>query len=199
MTRITRASLGPMAQRVEVWLVPLDRTDAETGRLLQVLSPEECERAGEAPRALRKRRYVARQAALRTILAERTESRPADITFTRSTLGRPELEGAQGVRFSVSDSAGLALVAVAGSEIGVDVEQIRERPAAARAAALGIDRFFERWTELEATGKALGTGLTGVAAATGITCAPLDVGPGFAAAVAVATDRIQVRLRPYFG
>jgi phosphopantetheinyl transferase len=102
------------------------------------------------------------------------------------------------VRFSVSDSGDLALVAIARREVGVDVEQIRERPAAARAAPLGTRAFFERWTSIEATGKALGTGLARRRPGDrGLACASLDVGRGFAAAVAVEANGVDVRLRPY--
>jgi 4'-phosphopantetheinyl transferase len=183
---------------VDVWVVPLDRPERELQGLYEVLSPEERERAGEPPLPARKRRYAARQAALRAILAERTGS-PADaLPLVRREHGKPALAGKQELRFSVSDSDGLALVAIAGREIGVDVERIRDRPVARRAAALGVGRFFEQWTRLEATGKALGTGLGGRDARHHrLACTSLDVGAGFAAAVAVAADAIDVRLHPY--
>jgi 4'-phosphopantetheinyl transferase len=184
-----------MPELVEVWVVPLDRDDEEVLRLRGLLSREERDRAGEAPLAQRKRRYVARQAALRSILAERTGVAPGEIRFTRSVNGKPALAGdGRGLEFSVSDSAGLALVALAAREVGIDVEQIRDRPAA-RRAGLGTDRFFERWTRIEATGKAVGAGLLGSGSPGGLTCRPLDVGPGFAAAVAVAAGEIRLRLR----
>jgi 4'-phosphopantetheinyl transferase len=186
-----------MPELVDVWVVPLERTDDEIRRLWGVLSAEERERAGRLPLAPRKRRYVARQGALRLILGARTESAPERLPLVRSEHGKPALGGEHDLRFSVSDSADLALVAVAGRDVGVDVEQIRNRPAATRAAALGIDRFFERWTRLEAEGKARGTGLLGRRGRERLTCTSIDVDPGFAAAVAVAADRIEVLLRPY--
>lgn len=187
-----------MPALVEVWVVPLDRSDDEIRRLHGLLSPDERERAGEAPVAQRKRRYVARQAALRSILAARIGSPPGELRFTRSKRGKPALEGDRsGLQFSVSDSADVALVALATCEVGIDVEQIRDRPAARRATGLGIDQFFERWTRLEATGKAAGTGLVNSPAPADLTCRSLDIAPGFAAAVAVAAGGIEVRLRPY--
>jgi phosphopantetheinyl transferase len=198
VTRITPDSLDMMPALVEVWVVPLDREDEEIRRLRATLSPDERERAGEAPTAQRKRRYVARQAALRSILADRIGSAPGELRFTRSTRGKPALEGDEpGLQFSVSDSAGLALVALAERQVGIDVEQIRDRPAARRAAALGIERFFERWSRMEATGKAVGAGVLGPREPGILTCRSLDVGPGFAAAVAVAAVGIEVRLRTY--
>jgi 4'-phosphopantetheinyl transferase len=179
-------------------MVPLDPPERDLRRLQALLSTAERERAGEPPFTPRKRRYVARQGALREILGRYTGIAPAELKLVRSVLGKPKLAEHDGVCFSVSDSAGLALVAVARREVGVDVEQIRRRLAAARAAPLGTDAFFARWTRNEAVGKALGTGLLRPRGGDGaITCTSLDVGSGFAAAVAVAADRVEVRLRPY--
>jgi len=186
-----------MPERVDVWVVPLDPTDEELARLIDVLSLEELRRANGPPLTHRKRRYVARQAAVRSILGERTGAAPEQVRFTRSQHGKPGLAGGDDLSFSVSDSGDLALVAVAARDVGIDVEQIRARPIAARAGLLGVDDFFERWTRWEAIGKARGRGLAGAREHEGLTCTSLDVAPGFAAAVAVAADRIEVRLRPY--
>jgi 4'-phosphopantetheinyl transferase len=182
---------------VDVWVVPLERSDAQIRGLYDMLSPEERARAGTLPLGPRKRRYVARQAALRSILAERVGTSPDRLRLVRSLRGKPALAGGHDVQFSVSDSGDLALVALAGRDVGVDVERVRERPAARRAAASGIDGFFERWTRFEATGKARGKGLLARAGEDGLICEPLEIAPGYAAAVAVAAGRIEVRLRPY--
>jgi 4'-phosphopantetheinyl transferase len=186
-----------MPEPVEIWMVPLDPPERELLRLHGLLSPGERERAGEPPFAPRKGRYVARQGAVREILARYTGVSPARLELVRSGLGKPMVAGTA-VHFSVSDSDDLALVAIARREVGVDVEQIRERPAARRAAPLGTRAFFERWTRIEATGKALGTGLARRRPGDrGLAFASLDVGRGFAAAVAVEADGVDVRLRTY--
>lgn len=186
-----------MTEQVEIWVVPLDPPDAELERLHALLSRDERRRAGPPPFPPRKRRYVARQGAVREVLARYAAIPPKRLELVRSMRGKPMVAGADELRFSVSDSGDLALVAVAGREVGVDVERVYDRPAA-RRAAIGTERFFERWTRLEATGKALGTGLVrprGSGAA--LACTSLDLGPGFAGAVAVAADEVRVRLRPY--
>jgi len=182
---------------VDVWIVPLERTDAEVDGLLATLSADERERAGSPPHGRRKRSYIARQAALRALLGARTGTAPELLSFARAPGGKPALVGADDVMFSVSDSAELALVAIAGCEVGVDVEQIRDRPAVARAPELGAKRFFARWTALEARGKARGRGLLGCHSGADVACASIDVGCGYAAAVAVADDEMRVRLHPY--
>ncbi len=187
-----------MPQGVDVWIVPLDRSDAEVERLYELLSGEERERAGRPPHAPRKRRYVMRQGATREILAPYTGEAPQALEIVRSSAGKPAIAGGGEVRFSVSDSGDLALVAVARRDVGVDVEQVMDRAAARRAGALGLERFFERWTRLEAVGKARGSGLLRLRRpGAEVTCHSLSVAPGFAAAVALAGDRLSVRLRPY--
>jgi 4'-phosphopantetheinyl transferase len=186
-----------MSEPVDVWVVPLDRPEHELLQAYDALSPDERTRAGDAPFPVRKRRYVARQAAVRTILAERTGSAPDEVQIVRSWHGKPAVTGEPELRFSVSDSGDLALVAIARCDVGIDLERIRDRPAAQRAAQLGIDRFYERWTRLEAEGKAVGTGLLRPQGRKRVTCTSIDVGPRFAAAVAVAADGAEVVLRPY--
>jgi phosphopantetheinyl transferase len=186
-----------MPTPVEIWTVALDPSEEEVRRLHGVLSAAERERAGEPPFGPRKRRYVARQGALREILGRQLGLPAAEVEIARSVGGKPVLAGDLDLRFSVSDSADLALVAIAGHEVGVDVEQVRARPASLRSS-LGREKFFERWTRAEAVGKARGTGLMRAGGVDGaFTCTSLDVGPGFAAAVAVGADRVQVRLRAY--
>jgi 4'-phosphopantetheinyl transferase len=189
--------LHVVTEPVEIWVVPLDPPENELRRLHGLLSEEERRRAGGPPFAPRKRRYVARQGALREILARYAAVPPERLELVRSNRGKPMVAGAGSLRFSVSDSADLALVAVARREVGVDVEEVRRRAASERAA-IGTETFFEGWTRLEATGKALGTGLLRPRNRDGkLACASLDVGPGYAAAVAVAADGVEVRLRPY--
>jgi len=88
---------------------------------------------------------------------------------------------------NLSHSGGLALVAVsAGREVGVDIERARPRYTAA---------FLHDWVLREATTKCLGTGLSGPRAGPAAAdpwTAGLEVGPDFAAAIAVEGSRCQL-------
>jgi 4'-phosphopantetheinyl transferase len=190
------ATFAALNEPVEIWTVPLDPPEPELRRLHALLSGEERRRAGSPPFPPRKRRYVARQGALREILARYAAVEPQRLELVRSNRGKPMLSGGD-LHFSVSDSADLALVAVARREVGVDVEQVRKRAASERAG-IGTETFFQDWTRLEAIGKARGLGLVRPGAdSPGLACASVDVGPGFAAAVAVVADAVDVRLHPY--
>jgi|SRR5690349_17497261 len=122
---------------------------------------------------------VGSRRALRGILG-RYLGLPADeLRFERGRHGKPRLAEPEGeIEFNLSHSGSLALVAVARREVGVDVERIRTRRP--------VD-FYRRWADREARVKYLGTGLTGPVPpdSTEPAVHRLDVGPGYAASVAI--------------
>jgi 4'-phosphopantetheinyl transferase len=147
--------------------------------------------------------------ALRRVLGAYLEEDPAAIELRRGPHGKPALaDPTATLRFNLSHSGGLALIAVVdGREVGVDVE--RERPrrnllrlaeraldpveAAAVRAAAPADRltlFHQAWARREAAAKCHGAGLRAPPPDTPVAVADLDVGPGFAAAIAVAGEAV---------
>ncbi len=127
--------------------------------------------------------------------------------------GKPRLAAEpERLSFNLSHSGALALIAVApaGIEVGVDVERLRPRrdparlaarwlPAAdaeAVAGASGAEReevFHRAWTRHEARVKCTGAGLSGPPPPTSVVARQLDVGPGYAAAVAFDRDALAGR------
>lgn len=130
--------------------------------------------------------------------------------------GKPQLAREPGrLSFNLSHSGGLALIAIApgGVEVGVDVERLRPRRDLARlaarwlpgadaeavAATVGPEReavFYAAWTRHEARVKCTGGGLSGPVPGPDVVAHQLDVGDGYAAALAVAyagTPRIALR------
>lgn len=91
-----------------------------------------------------------------------------DATVLRTAAGKPYFADLP-IRFSLSHSGEMAILAVSDREIGADIEQLREvdtrlaeRFFTAREAAYVAgdrDRFFEVWTKKEAYGKWKGDGL----------------------------------------
>jgi 4'-phosphopantetheinyl transferase len=168
-------TLGP--NEVHVWRIALGRADGGEASLAATLSPDEQTRAARLPAAHARRRFVAARGALRTILGRYAGLAPAELRFCYGLRGKPALDLATPLRFNLSHSSELALLAVAhGREIGVDVEAIRadrelERIAdrffsAAEVAALRAappeeraDAFYRCWTRKEAYIKAVGDGL----------------------------------------
>jgi 4'-phosphopantetheinyl transferase len=174
------------------------------------LPAPERERAEAFRRPEAAARWTAARWALRTILGRYLDQDPAQIELSLGEQGKPHLVGAaDALSFNLSHSGSLALVVVAaGREVGVDVERIDPRRdvlalaeralgpegAAAVRAAPSDQRqatFFARWTEHEARLKCLGTGLgTPPPKQVPVAVRLLDVDQGYAAAVAVAGERL---------
>jgi 4'-phosphopantetheinyl transferase len=148
---------------------------AELHRLLDADERRRAERFG--PEAARQR-FVAAHAMLRHLLAARTGAPPQRLRFAAGPHGKPALIDAPAAapRFNLAHSGNLAVVALAGDELGTDVEALRPFPRAERFAA----RFFapseqrwllakpeagrghaalELWTFKEAYLKAVGSGI----------------------------------------
>ena len=152
--------------------------------------------------------------ALREVLAAYLEAAPEAIRIVAGEHGKPELADG-GLRFNLSHSGDIALVAVARErDVGVDVERIDGRrdvlalaeralgadAAAAVRAAPATDRvavFHRGWTRREAVAKCAGTGLSTRPPDAPRQVIDLDVGEDYAAALAVAgAAPVRVELRP---
>ena len=169
--------LGP--DECHVWRVPLDAPAQDVERLRSLLSAEERARAARFVFEADRRRFVVAHGGLREILAGYVGVAPASLTFASGPSGKPAVvEPRTGLRFNLSDSRGLALVAVTrGREVGVDVEAVRaaedlddlgascfspteRRALAAVPEASRLEAFFDGWTRKEAFVKMLGDGLS---------------------------------------
>jgi 4'-phosphopantetheinyl transferase len=159
----------PAAEDVHLWALDLSRPPGEVGGLL---SSEDLRRA-ERLKAGRDQWVVAR-AGLRALLAgylDAPDPSALDITGT----GKPRLDPPSPLRFNLSHSGDVALVAVAaGREVGVDVEAVkrgRDVAGLARRTLLASERaavmeapdrdlaFHRHWVAKEAFVKATGRGI----------------------------------------
>lgn len=150
---------------------------------------------------------MAAREALREVLSRYLDGvEPTAIKLRSGEHGKPELAGqTSGLRFNLSHSGSLALVAIAEREVGVDIEYIEPRrdflALAERAlGAKGIaairtaapeDRegaFYLEWSRHEALVKCLGTGLARPLPEQGATVVSIAAPRGYAAALAVAGD-----------
>jgi 4'-phosphopantetheinyl transferase len=166
---------------VHVWKINLAAPPGEVSRLRNFLSAVEREQAARFHFAQNQRRFVVRRAILRRLLAASLETKPDAIQFKILSHGKPQVLGQEspdGLRFSCSHSADLALVALArGRELGVDLEQHRPLAEAEELAGkffssseiselaalpqpLKMPAFFNGWTRKEAFLKAIGLGLS---------------------------------------
>ncbi len=157
------------------------RTDTETdpasrARQLALLSAEEQARHIGFQSGRDRHQYLVSHALLRQALSLFAPVAPHAWQFARDAHGRPYIAGPAGhgsLRFSLSHTRGLAVVAVAQNvDVGVDVEAARPHPdlggvaaaafTAAEVAQLAArpELFYDIWTLKEAYVKARGLGLS---------------------------------------
>ncbi|MGO9088041.1 MAG: 4'-phosphopantetheinyl transferase family protein [Candidatus Sulfotelmatobacter sp.] len=154
---------------------------ATAGSEANVLSPDEIGRATRFHFERDRIHFTRCRSVLRGLLAGYLVIPATEIRFEYLTSGKPQVAAEQNpnaLQFSVSHSAGMALIAV-GSELrlGVDIEKIRgdvdtaslaERFFSLRERAglralpdhLHVPGFFACWTRKEAFLKATGEGLS---------------------------------------
>jgi 4'-phosphopantetheinyl transferase len=140
------------------------------------LSADEQLRAEQLGAPPERRRYILSRIVLRHVLAGYQGIAAVQVPLAREPGGRPFLQGAGQLFFSLSHSGDTAVIAVADVNVGVDVERVRPVPRAAGIArrilhpdtvaaleALPERRyeaaFLDAWTQREAHVKAVGGGL----------------------------------------
>lgn len=182
MAEILDSASGKLFRRgdeVHLWRIPIGGEEWPAEDLL-LLDPGERARAARFVFARHRAPWIRARAALRRILARYVDATPETLPFQVGEWGKPSLCGSNGesLRFNLSHSGGLALLAVAwGREVGVDVERIRptvelldlatrffspSEVAALRAVddARRERAFFACWSRKEALIKADGRGLS---------------------------------------
>lgn len=162
--------LLPPADEVHVWALDLSRSPGEVGALL---SSGDLRRAESIAGARQRALWVAARAGLRGVLGRYLDRDPAALRLRES--GKPRLEPRSPLRFNLSHSGDVALLAVASErELGVDVEELdrsRDVDALARRMLLAAERaavaeaddralaYYRHWVAKEAYVKATGRGL----------------------------------------
>ena len=165
-----------------VWAVDLERERYDGYVLAETLSEDEWARADRFVYEKHRADFVAARGCLRVMLARYVGCKPGELAFFYGEHGKPALASPwdkSQLRFNLSHSTGLALIAVSmRHEIGVDVEHISRKVGQMqdiakryfapgeyeRLCALPREEqrraFFHCWTRKEAYLKAVGAGLT---------------------------------------
>jgi 4'-phosphopantetheinyl transferase len=176
------AQLPALQDHIHVWAVRLDAATVDLDRPGALISLDERERAERFKFERDRRRYLVAHVALHEILQRYLPIVSAGLSFDIGANGKPSLPQAlapSGVRFNISHSNEMALLAVCHKrEVGVDIEYVKEdfefqevaerfftakEVAALRGLPASLQRqsFFKCWTSKEAFLKAKGTGLSG--------------------------------------
>jgi len=167
------------SDEVHSWCASLDVSPETCARLYATLTPDERSRSAHFQFERDRQRFIAAHGVLRDLLGRYLQTQPGRIRFVYNAFGKPEVSPEFGnrLRFNLSHSGGLALIAIAtASNVGVDVEYMQARSDYADVARhffstaevdyltalpshLYAEAFFCCWTKKEAFLKACGEGL----------------------------------------
>ncbi len=169
------------SNEIHVWRVFLAQTASILQSLEQTLSRDERTKAQRFYFEKDRRQFIVSRGALRTILSHELDIHPRDLRFGYNPYGKPSLipeQGGDTLRFNLSHSHGLALIAITKNrDIGIDIERIRRdfsyqpiaesffsplENAVLRSLPQHLQHkaFFTCWTRKEAYIKAVGKGLS---------------------------------------
>lgn len=146
------------AGEVHVWRTAAASSPAQEQRLAQWLLPEERARAARYKFERDQRRAIVTQGTLRRLLGWYLDQPPEKFRFVTGPHGKPALLEPASLRFNLSHSHGLVLLAFAWNvELGVDVETLRPEVEAEQLTK----RYFSpaeqtEWERLPATERRLG-------------------------------------------
>ncbi|HEY0281859.1 MAG TPA: 4'-phosphopantetheinyl transferase superfamily protein [Rhizomicrobium sp.] len=159
---------------VEIVLLSADITGPALSEIGAVLTTAETDRAHHFHFEADRRRWIVGRASLRYLLSRRLGIPPQSLQFGCGTHGKPFLPASR-LHFNLSHSGNVVAIALAASDVGIDVEERHDIPdmhqvasrffsplelAGINAATDPIGVFFRIWTMKEAVVKALGGGLS---------------------------------------
>ena len=163
------------AKFVDIWSGDILSEQSEEKLYYQYLNATEKQKAGTFARSELQRKYIKTRGVLRKVLAEYLNERPQQVNIKLAEYGKPFVD--QTLFFNLSHSANRFVIAVTNvSEIGVDLEQVRQRKNLQGLvkkcfSALEINyweglseqqkifAFYQFWVRKEAFVKAIGRGI----------------------------------------
>ncbi len=175
---------------VHVWRTSLDQPFQSLERFRRMLEPDELNRASRFHFEKHRQHFIVARGFLRSVLGRYLKMHPEALRFSYGAYGKPALASEHVLRFNLSHSHEVALLAVTlNVDLGVDVEHIRADFASEEIArrffsraevevfnALSqeerVEAFFRCWTRKEAYIKAIGKGLSQALDAFDVTLAP---------------------------
>jgi 4'-phosphopantetheinyl transferase len=208
----------PGSSDIHLWRIALS---ADVARLVPSLSAAELVRLARC-QGDRRPRFVTSHGAMRQVLARYLQCAPADVPLIAEYGHAPTVPG---LSLSLAHCDDVALLAVSGTSVGVDIEPADagvdddlSELAEATLARAELERFHETpvwerprswvrlWVRKEAVLKARGEGLTDRTlcdldvsedGVDELTVADVDVGAGHVAAAASAARNPQIRMEEW--
>lgn len=165
-------------EEAHIWRADLELDECFQSSLLQLLSPDEKNRAHKFRFAKDRRNFIAARGILRTLIGKYLKLKPAEISFQYNEFGKPGIVNNNYLHFNISHSQNVALFAFTKKfNIGVDVEFVNPNIEVKDIATNFFSEneilkllvlpekqqtlgFFNCWTRKEAFIKAVGEGLS---------------------------------------
>jgi len=175
LSHTQRQPLEP--DQVHAWLFHLNFTPPAIKRFYPLLSQDEKERSERFVHFIHRKRYIASQGFVRTVLSWYADLAPEALVFAKAEHGKPHLCGEDlNIQYNLTHSNNLAMLSVSRHETGIDVEYLDRKnewqgiirrfftPEEQQAIfSLPEDQqhtaFFQVWTRKEAHMKVTGQGL----------------------------------------
>lgn len=164
-------------KKVKIWQVDIDdRQYDDYVAHIEFLSSDEMEKYTLYKDKKSKLIYLISHVVLRLVLGKELKTSPRDLRFQISNYGKPSLKGFNFTRFNLSHSEKKAFIIISDTEVGIDVECVKNinyhdiiSAFFSQKESLQITKltnkgeklieFFKIWTQKEALLKCLGTGL----------------------------------------
>lgn len=159
-----------------IWIVSIDENLKKNySSFISVLSTDEIQRYHRYKDKKAQYTFLISHIALRLILGKSLNIHPKNLNFAINTYGKPYLKGSNKLQFNLSHSIKKACIIVSDTEVGIDVECIRNFNYEEIMTFFSDDEslviyqqqnkkeklinFFRIWTQKEALLKCIGTGL----------------------------------------
>src|SRR6186713_3101189 len=97
---------------VHLWRLSLEQPDVIRDRFRLTLEPDELERASRFHFEKHRRHFIVARGFLRSVVARYLETQPEALRFVYGAYGKPGLASEHGLRFNLSHSNEVALLAV---------------------------------------------------------------------------------------
>jgi 4'-phosphopantetheinyl transferase len=169
--------LGAIApEAVHLWAWALQPAARDLSAHAEILDRQERERMQRFHFAADSERYAVAHGNLRRILGAYLNLAPERLCFRNNQFGKPELQGETSLKFSLSHSKSIAVLAVDHAQpVGVDVEDVRPIETEVADGHFSateltdlrglqgdawLTGFYRCWTRKEAILKAEGVGLS---------------------------------------
>ena len=167
----TQLRRPPFAGSIHIWRLQLSQHLRLTDKFSELLTEDEIARSKSYLDEKDRQRFILSRGMLRSILAKYLSEPAENIRFAKDENNKPFIRiKTTEVHYNIAHAGDWVLIAVSGSPVGIDVEQIRDDLDYGEILPLCFNgdeaasihsqkQFYKLWTRKEALVKATGKGI----------------------------------------